>query len=74
MKKNTISDILMVAAIALTIGGFAAICGLFALKIAGGLTLAEIAVGLIIAVGVLFQISTDLDEEEEFGEDEEDRL
>ena len=36
MKKNTISDILMVAAIALAIGGFAAICGLFALKIAGG--------------------------------------
>lgn len=61
--KEMISDILMVIGIALAIGGFAGICGLYALGIAGGTTLCGIAVGLIIAVGFVVGIANDLDRE-----------
>ena len=61
--KEMISDILMVIGIALAIGGFAGICGLYALGIAGGTTLWYMALGLIIAVGFVVGIANDLDRE-----------
>lgn len=74
MSKNIISDILTVIGIALAIGGFAGICGLYALGIAGGTTLCGIAIGLIIICGIVFGITGDLDKEEYGDYDEEEGL
>lgn len=69
--KNMISDILMVVAIALVLGGVVGIYGLFVLGVSA-ICLYGVGIALIIAVGTLFSISNDLEDEVE--EDKEERL